>query len=202
LDFEFSEDMKKTPLFTHLDSMSQILESAIASTRRIITDMRPDILDNLGLFEALKWQAEQFQKRSGIGCRVVCAYDHGCIVCKDCDYQLDNMQSINLFRIFQEALSNVARHSGASKVEAEYRPGNGVVVLSICDNGSGLPQGHTPATNSFGIRGMRERVGQLGGQIKFDSPPGGGLCVTVQLPLAADNNGTAMIAAKSNAIQG
>ena len=190
LEFEFSEEMKKMPLFTRLESMSRILESAIASTRRIITDMRPDVLDNLGLFAALVWQAERFQKHSGIACRVVCAKDLGCTGRKDCEYPVDKMQEINLFRIFQEALSNVARHSGASKVEAEYRPGNGVVVLSICDNGSGLPEGYAPASTSFGIRGMRERVGQLGGQINFGSPLGHGLCVTVHLPLAADNKVT------------
>jgi signal transduction histidine kinase len=202
LDFEFPEDMKKTPLFTRLESMSQILESAIAASRRIITDMRPDVLDNLGLFAALKWQAGQLQKHSGIACRVICAIDHSCVDCKECEYPLDKTLSINLFRIFQEALSNVARHSGASKVEAEYRPENGVVVLSIRDNGSGLPEGYPPASTSFGIRGMRERVEQLGGLIKFDSPLGGGLCVTVQLPLAVNIKASATISVKRNETQG
>jgi PAS domain S-box-containing protein len=185
LDFELSESMKDTTLFARLESMSQILESAIAATRRIVTDMRPDVLDNLGLFAALKWQGEQFYKHTGIECRIVCANDNGCLDCKGCEYQLDKTLSINLFRIFQEALSNVARHSGASKVEAEYRPEAGHVVLIISDDGCGLPEGHVPAPTSFGMRGMRERVGKLGGQIKFESMFGGGLCVTVKLPFAA-----------------
>jgi signal transduction histidine kinase len=185
LDVDFSEDMKKMPLFARLESMSQILKSAIAATRRIITDMRPDILDNLGLFAALKWQAEQFHKHTGIVCRIVCADDRVCQGCKGCESQLDKTLSINLFRIFQESLTNVARHSGASCVEAEYRPESDQIVLTISDNGCGLPEGHTTASTSFGVRGMRERVGQLGGQIKFDSPPDGGFSVVVRLPRPA-----------------
>ncbi|MFA5826001.1 MAG: PAS domain S-box protein [Gallionellaceae bacterium] len=187
LDFELSENLKNSPLFARIESMSPLLESAIAATRRIIADMRPDVLDSLGLFAALKWQAEQFHKHTGIECRVICTYDQGCLDCKSCKYKLDQTLSINLFRIFQEALTNVARHSGASSVEAEYRPGNGEVILSIGDNGCGLPEGHMIASTSFGIRGMRERVGQLAGQIVFGSPPGGGLRVTVRVPLPVDN---------------
>jgi PAS domain S-box-containing protein len=187
LDFELAGEMKSAPLFARLESMSFILEHAIAATRRIITDMRPDVLDNLGLFAALKWQAEQFHKYTGIMCRIVCANDRGCVDCRECAHQLDKTQSINLFRIFQEALTNVARHSGAACVVAEYRPGDGHVLLSIRDDGCGLPEGHVPATTSFGIRGMRERVGQLGGEITFENALGGGLCVTVRLPLASGN---------------
>ena len=185
MDFELPDNMKETTLFTRLESMSQILESAIASTRRIVTDMRPDVLDNLGLFAALKWQAERFNQHTGIACRIVCANDDNCADCKRCEFHLDETLSINLFRIFQEALSNVARHSGASSVKAEYRPAVDHVFLSISDDGRGLPDGHVPASTSFGIRGMRERVVQLGGQIKFDSPGGSGLCVTVILPLTS-----------------
>jgi signal transduction histidine kinase len=185
LDFELAEEMKSTPLFARLESMSPLLESAIAATRRIITDMRPDVLDNLGLFAALKWQAEQFHKHTGIGCRIVCANDHGCVDCRGCVYQLDKTLSINLFRVFQEALTNIARHSGASSVAAEYRAGDDEIFLSVSDNGYGLPEGHTPASGSFGIRGMRERVGQLGGEIRFDTPSGGGLRVTVRVPMRA-----------------
>jgi signal transduction histidine kinase len=148
--------------------------------------MRPDVLDNLGLFAALKWQAEQFQKHTGIECRIACAYDHGCVDCSSCEYTLDKAVSINLFRIFQESLSNVSRHSGASRVESEYRPENEQLFLSISDNGCGLQEGHVTAPSSFGMRGMRERVGQLEGEISFDTPPGGGMRVTVRVPMSAN----------------
>lgn len=185
LDVELSGNLNKNAMFSLLESMSPLLEGAIAATRRIITDMRPDVLDNLGLFAALKWQSVQFHKHTGIACSIVCINEHGCDDCKMCECQVDSTLSINLFRIFQEALSNVARHSGASSVAAEYRPGSDSVFLSVSDNGCGLPEGHKPSSTSFGLRGMRERVGQLGGQIKFDSPLGGGLSVTVRLPLSA-----------------
>jgi signal transduction histidine kinase len=144
--------------------------------------MRPDVLDNLGLFAALKWQANQFQERTGIECRVVCSGEHDCVNCKNCTASLDQKQEINLFRIFQEALTNVVRHSKASRVDAEFRPGSDEVVLSIRDNGCGLPEGKKILPTSYGMRGMRERVGQMAGKIEFDSPPGEGLHVIVRLP--------------------
>jgi two-component system sensor histidine kinase UhpB len=95
------------------------------------------------------------------------------------------MLSINLFRIFQESLTNVARHSGASRVEVELQPCNHEVVLSIRDNGRGLPEGHAITSTSYGMRGMHERVEQLSGKIEFDKPLGGGLRVMVRLPQPA-----------------
>ena len=180
---KLSTETEMLPLQECVKSMSALLDTAVKSTRRIITDLRPSILDDYGLLAAIKWQAEQFQKRTGVECRVVCPS------CEDydCEDKLDKMQSINLFRIFQEALTNVTRHSGASRVEAEFLPGNNEVILSISDNGRGLPEGHTIAPTSFGIRGMRERVVQLGGKIKFDTPSGGGFSLTVILPVLANN---------------
>ncbi len=181
LDSGLSAEQKATPLFARVESMIDLLESALAATRRIITDLRPTILDDYGLVEALKWQADQFHKHTGIECHVACAFSKdNCS--KDCIDRLDKTLSINLFRIFQEALTNAARHSGASRVEAEFRPGNNEVVLLIKDNGRGLSEGNTIASTSFGIRGMRERVLHLGGEIGFDNLPGGGLGMTVRCP--------------------
>jgi len=169
---------ESAPLFERVESMSQLLDNAVGVTRRIITELRPTILDDLGLLAAIEWHAAQFHKRTGIACRVNCVGDKG---------NLDKQRSIALFRIFQEALTNVARHSGASRVEVEFHHGDKEVALSISDNGCGMPGDHVIAPDSYGIRGMFERVGQLGGKIKFDSPPGGGLNVTVVLPLSADH---------------
>jgi PAS domain S-box-containing protein len=185
LDRGLSAEQKTTPLFARVNSMISLLDNAIKTTRGIINDLRPTLLDDLGLMAALEWQCGQFHQRTGIECRVVCINreNNDCAECKVCKYKFDKMLSINLLRIFQEALTNVARHSGASRVEAEFRPGNSEVILSISDDGCGLPEGRTIAATSYGIRGMRERAEQFGGEIKFVCPPGGGLCVTARLPL-------------------
>jgi signal transduction histidine kinase len=167
-------DKAAAPLLKRVNSMSQLLDNAVGVTRRIITDLRPAILDDLGLLAALEWQAEQFHKRTGIRCRVNCIEDK---------CTLGKQHSIALFRIFQETLTNVARHSGASKVEVEYHCDDDEVMLTISDNGHGLPEGHTAGPTSYGMRGISERAQQLGGRIKFESRPGGGFSVTVILPL-------------------
>ncbi|HEU0282349.1 MAG TPA: MASE1 domain-containing protein, partial [Gallionella sp.] len=105
---------ESAPLFERVESMSQLLDNAVGVTRRVITELRPTILDDLGLLAAIEWQAAQFQKRTGIECRVSCIEDMG---------NLDKQRSIALFRIFQEALTNVARHSGATRAEVEFHHG-------------------------------------------------------------------------------
>lgn len=177
---EISGNKEAIPFLKHVESMSQLLDHAATVTRRVITDLRPTVLDDLGLCAALEWQAGQFQKRTGIQCLVTCGTE-------DCKYELDKIQTINLFRIFQESLTNVARHSGASRVEVDLRYVGEEVILTINDNGCGLPEWHTTAQTSFGMLGMRERAEQIGGRINFYSPPGGGFGVTVILPLLADN---------------
>jgi PAS domain S-box-containing protein len=190
LDFELPDEMKNTPLSARLESLPPLIDNAVKSMRRIISGMRPDALDNLGLFAALKWQAEQFDKHSGIECQIVCVREHDCQDCKSCEYELGEKQSINLFRIFQEALTNVARHSGATQVRAEFRPSREEIVLSVSDNGCGIAAGKVVSPASYGMRGMRERVGQLGGQIDFEKSDAGGLRVKVRLPQPAKGSAT------------
>lgn len=187
LDKGLSAEQKEMPLFARVESMVELFDEAVKATRRVVTDLRPTVLDSLGLMAALEWQAEQFRKHTGIECRIACIYrkDKGCEDCKDCEYTQDKTLSINLFRIFQESLTNVARHSGASSVEVELQPCDREVVLSISDNGCGLPEGHAIAPTSNGMRGMRERVEQLSGKIEFDKSPDGGLCVMVKFPQPA-----------------
>jgi PAS domain S-box-containing protein len=170
------------PLLAHVESMTQLIDNAVGVTRRVISDLHPTVLDDLGLVAALEWQCGQFRQRTGITCEVFSASD------RDDEFVLDKSVAINLFRIFQEALTNVAQHSGATRVNAEFHQDVDEVILTISDNGRGLPEGHVIAPTSYGLRGMRERVAQLDGQILFDSPPGGGMRVTVILPVAAGNS--------------
>jgi two-component system sensor histidine kinase UhpB len=154
----------------------------VGVTRRVISDLYPTIIDDLGLVAALRWQCKQFHKRTGIACEVFCPGN-------DEDRKLGKIPAINLFRIFQEALTNVSQHSGATQVNVEFQQNDNEVFLSITDNGRGLPENHVSAQTSYGMRGMRERVAQLGGRISFENPPGGGLRVTVELSPAANNDG-------------
>ena len=187
---ELSAYQGGAPLLKHVNTMSRLLDDAVDVTRRVITDLRPTILDDLGLLAALEWQAGQFQKRSGIKCRVSsirrshlkCRAD-----CKEsCTAMPGKLQSINLFRIFQESLTNVVRHSGASNVDVELRFEAGNLFMSIEDDGCGIPEGHVVSSTSYGMLGMRERVAQLGGEIYFSGAQDSGFCVTVILPLRAD----------------
>jgi PAS domain S-box-containing protein len=176
LKSELSANKETTPLLDHAEAMSQLIDSATATMRNIVTGLRPTILDDLGLLAALEWQAEQFQKRTGIKCLINCIGNKG---------NLDNQHSIALFRISQEALTNVLRHAEATRVEIEYHHSDEEIVMSIIDNGRGMTKNNADASICYGIHGMRERVDQLGGKIDFDIPPGGGFNVTVILPLPA-----------------
>ncbi len=167
-----------TPLLEQVESMTQLIDNAVGVTRRVISDLHPSILDDLGLVAALEWQCAQFHKRTGIACKVICAED------RDEEQKLDKTIAINLFRIAQEALTNVSRHSGATQVHVEFHQDEEEVILCIGDNGRGLLDGHVIAQKSYGVRGMRERVAELGGEIRFDKPSGGGLRVTVNVPLS------------------
>jgi len=168
-------DRDPVPFSGRIESMSQLLDNAVGVTRRIITELRPTILDDLGLLAAIEWQAAQFQKRTGIECRVNCLGDKG---------GLDKRRATALFRIFQEALTNVARHSGATRVEVVFYHDDAEVMLKIRDNGCGISEKRTDASIPYGILGMCERTDQLGGMIGFDNSPEGGLEVTVILPLS------------------
>ena len=176
LKTDLSQSNNAMTLLEQVESMSQLINSAAGITRRIIADLHPTILDYLGLLAAVEWQAAQFHKLSGIECLVNCIGDKG---------NLDKPYSIALFRILQEALTNVTKHSEASKVEIEYHHGDEEVMLSVCDNGRGLLKEDTSKSGCYGILGINERVEQLGGTVKFDIPPGGGLFLTVIVPLPA-----------------
>jgi two-component system sensor histidine kinase UhpB len=174
---KLAEGKEQQPLQACAKSMSALLDTAVLATRRIITDLRPTILDELGLMAALKWQCAEFQKRTSIKCHLICIEDEGL------EKKLDKLQRINLFRIAQEALTNVARHADASKVAVDLHQKGNKIVLKIRDNGRGLPNGHIIPSASYGMRGMRERVASLHGEIKFDTPTEGGFSLVVKLPL-------------------
>jgi PAS domain S-box-containing protein len=178
---ELPADEKAAQLLDRIETMAKLIDNAVHVTRRVITGLRPTILDDFGLLAAIEWYAAQFSKRTGIECRVNCVTGEGC------ENELDKVRSINLFRIFQEAITNVMRHSSASRVEVKFHRDDREILLSISDNGRGMKEKYEGDPVHYGILGMTERVDQLGGKINFISPPGGGFRVEVYLPLPADN---------------
>lgn len=165
-----------------VDKIEEILKStdyATGVTRQIVAGLYPTILDDLGILAALEWKAANFQKTTGIKCRVNNIQDN-----VDPSKILDKEHLIALFRIAQEALTNVTRHANASMVEIEFASSLDEVVLSIVDNGCGITNLETLGSGRFGILGMRERARQLGGRIILEKPPGGGLSLTAIFPLS------------------
>src|SRR5439155_254275 len=147
---------KEGKLARRARTMSRLIDSTVQTVRKIATELRPGILDQLGLFAAMEWQTEQFQARTGVACR--CS-----IECPEC--KLDGTTSSALFRILQEILTNVARHAGAKQVEVAVRNGGGKLVLKVTDNGVGIRPGDVTNPKSLGILGMRERSHILGGEL-------------------------------------
>jgi two-component system sensor histidine kinase/response regulator len=159
-----------------LDGMLGLADTMITIVRRIASDLRPVVLDVLGLEEAVEWQAQQFQDRSGI--TVHCESPETGI-------ELNPVQSTAVFRIFQEALTNVLRHARATRVDVTMVEDTGVFVLMIGDNGRGITEGERSGELSIGLLGMRERAYLIGGEIDVSGVEGEGTTVTLRLPLAA-----------------
>jgi PAS domain S-box-containing protein len=153
-------------------STVQLADSIIQSVRRISTNLRPAVLD-LGLAAALEWQTQEFQARTGI----------------QCELRLLTQEvfapevSTALFRIFQETLTNVARHAKATRVEVVEQKQRGRLVMRIRDNGCGFDPEDPSISRSLGLLGMRERAAILGGQVAISSAPGKGTTVTAWIPL-------------------
>jgi PAS domain S-box-containing protein len=160
-------------------SMSELIDMAIETVRRISTELRPTILDDLGIAAALEWQAEDFHKRTKIRCE---------FTSKPKDIVLDADRSTAIFRIFREALTNVARHSAASSVKAVLTKETDKIVLTIKDDGKGIENKHIGDPKAFGIIGMRERAHFLGGEVRFNSAVGKGTLITVIIPLTTKEN--------------
>ena len=159
-----------------LAGMNALVDDSIALMRRIATDLRPNLLDDLGLNAALEWQAKEFSNHSGIPCRVNLPEQ---------DLNLDLALSTTLFRIFQEALTNVARHAQATHINANLQYKDQTVILTIQDNGRGISESELEAPGSLGLLGLRERAAQWGGEAVIKGVAGKGTTVTVSIPLAA-----------------
>lgn len=157
------------------DFQNQI-DSMAMSLRRIASDLRPPVLDDLGLIAALDWLAENFEQRYGVHVSSHVAVD---------DLTFSRLAATAIFRVVQEALTNVARHAHASAVLIELHHTGGVCTMRVEDDGSGMTPIDPGSQKSFGLRGMQERVRQLGGNFSIESAPGRGCAILIQLPVSA-----------------
>lgn len=167
------KDLK--PLQEKAKALTAHIDSTIQTVRRISSELRPGVLDHLGLAAALEWQANEFQNRTGIRCDLRTNIR---------DVPLEPNLSTNLFRIFQETLTNIIRHAGATRVDVHLHADRSRIKLEVRDNGRGIKKQEISNTKSMGLLGMRERASLLGGTFSIGRlPRGGGTKVTVTVPL-------------------
>jgi PAS domain S-box-containing protein len=165
---------KKSPAALHeeIGATTKLVDDAIETVHQIARELRPGVLDHLGLRAALEWQMQEFQERVKIECKFNSDLD---------EFNLDPARSTAVFRIMQETLTNVARHSHATHVEASLRQEENTLILEVRDNGKGIPA--TPNANRFGILGMRERAHVFGGEVTIEGAPEQGTVVVVRIPV-------------------
>jgi two-component system sensor histidine kinase UhpB len=162
------------------DYLDSLVDRTIEAVHRISLDLRPSTLD-LGIVAALEWQAREFEKQMGIACVFRADGDE----IEDIEGELDPDHASALFRIFQESLTNIAKHAGATRVTVTLRRQRQHLTLTICDNGRGITPADRLKPQSFGLRGMSERARALGGTLSLSPASGGGTMVTVKIRLAA-----------------
>ncbi len=157
-----------------IESMLQLTDVLIERVRSISAELRPGLLDDLGLVPAIEWLANEFQNRTGIRCHLDLEKD---------DAVIDREHATVFFRILQEALTNVALHSSATAVKISFRYQDGKGVLEIRDNGRGITQEQIDDPRSFGLIGMQERATLWGGDFKISGVRGEGTTVLFTIPL-------------------
>jgi signal transduction histidine kinase len=176
------EDRTLNPLIDKLVETSELVDTTITSVQRISAGLRPSSLDNLGLATAVRGEAELFSERTGIGCEVRIG---------EISNHLPAEVTTTAFRIFQEALTNVARHAEAGHVEAELAVHENVLTLVVRDDGRGIDLASVEDPKSLGLMGMLERAAHAGGRVDFSGQPGQGTCVTLTIPLPPARTGAA-----------
>lgn len=170
-----AEGLKRALGGADLRSIYAMIDQLVVSVRRIAVDLRPAILDDLGLVPAIEWFTGEFSARYGI--RIIRHIEADKI-----DFNQESATAV--FRIVQEAMTNVARHSGATKVTLKIERDETSCIVSIVDNGHGCSSDERPGRNSFGLLGMRERAARLGGNLRIQTAPDEGFALFVSLPLA------------------
>ncbi len=166
--------LKEPSLLEKTESMAKLIDSTVQTVRKIATGLRPEMLDDMGLVAAVAWQAKDFQKRTGIRCRTKLPPE---------STKTDLEISTAVFRIFQEILTNVARHARATRVDIDLSVSDEAVSLEVLDNGVGIPSSDLHGRRSLGLLGMQERALLFGGEVVISGNPGQGTRVQVRIPM-------------------
>lgn len=168
---------KIPPDFTYLrertDSMAALVDMTMSTLKKIYMDLRPGMLDHLGLADAMGWQAEEFEKRTGIECKVTFSPE---------EFDVHPDLSTALFRIFQETLTNVSRHAEATSVNISLKTRNGGIELIVKDNGKGITEDQLSKPDSYGLIGISERAYHWGGNVHILGKKDQGTTVKVSIP--------------------
>jgi PAS domain S-box-containing protein len=167
------------PIADKLNAMESLLDSTVAATRRISSDLRPMMLDDLGLVPATEWLVQNFTERTGIRCELAIA---------SADLDLQDPHATTVFRILQESLTNIAKHERASSVEITLARSDGALAISVRDNGIGFTPDSPRKPSSYGLVGLRERAYLLGGKVQINSAPGKGTVIDVHLPITQSHD--------------
>lgn len=158
-----------------INSTLKLIDNSVESVQKISSQLRPGILDELGLIAAMEWQIDEFTKLTSI---------NSTVILPDYELNLDAQKSTAIFRIFQEALTNVARHSGADKIKVSLTTDKAKLLLEISDNGKGISQNQIKDYHSLGIHGMKERAMVFGGSVYLEGIEGKGTTVRVEIPIS------------------
>jgi len=165
---------EQTQLVDKLHSMAELTGTTLRTVQRISTELRPGLLDDLGLVAAIEWQVEEFENRTGIRCTLTVDPE---------DITVDDRRSTALFRILQETLTNVARHAQATIVHVSFKEKDGNLELRVQDNGKGITKEQSSDPKSFGIIGMKERVYPFGGKVRVSGSPSKGTTMVAKMPI-------------------
>ena len=170
-EFPSTSDSELSRFREKIKAMMQLIDQTVDAVRRISSELRPSVLDDIGLVAAIRWQAQQFEAQSGIACHYNLRLE---------DVDLGPQQSTAIFRVFQEALTNVLRHAQATRVDITLEKEDDELVLTIGDNGRGITAGEKSDRLSLGLLGMQERVNLIGGTIQITGVEGKGTVITVE----------------------
>jgi two-component system, NarL family, sensor histidine kinase UhpB len=169
---------RESALAEPLGSISKAVDNTVDLVRRIATDLRPSILDDLGVTAALEQQLRRLRESTGMQTTLTVAEEP----------ELDMLTGASLYRIAKEAIANVVRHAEATEVEVSLNIESNAAVLEIRDNGRGMSREQIASSRSLGLLGMRERAELLGGSVTIESQEGRGTCVRATLPLGKDDS--------------